>query len=41
MKASVEKMKLYIPKTKLISFKEGLLRTIDWERKKTELHKIF
>ena len=41
MKASVKKMKLYIPKTKLISFNEGLLRTINWQRKKAELNKIF
>ena len=33
MKASVKKMKLYILKIELISFKEGLLRIIDRERK--------
>ena len=41
MKASVKKMKLYIPNVKLISFKEGLLKTIDWQRKQAELYKIF
>ncbi|WP_440915350.1 NAD-dependent epimerase/dehydratase family protein [Candidatus Pelagibacter sp.] len=42
MKASVKKMKGLLSKnSKLISFEEGLIRTINWHKEKEKLSKIF
>jgi len=41
MKASIKKMKLFFPKKKIISFEDGLMRTINWYKQEKKLFSNF